>query len=44
MGLGADGEAGDVRRRAEELEGSGVGTAGGFQFSRMRREGLCDSG
>jgi len=30
VGLGADGEAGDVRRRAEELERSGVGAAGGI--------------
>ncbi len=44
VGLGADGEAGDVRRRAEELHRSGVGAAGGFQLPGVGREGLGDAG
>ena len=44
VGLGADGETGDVRRRAEELQRSGVGAAGGFQLPRVGREGLGDAG
>ena len=44
VGLAADGEAGDVRRPAQELHRSGVGAAGRFQFPGMGREGLSDAG
>ena len=42
VGLAADGEAGDIRRSAQELQRSGVGTAGCFQFPDMGSEGLRD--
>ena len=44
VGLAADGEAGDVRRPAQELQRSGVGTAGRFQFPGVGGEGLGDVG
>ena len=44
VGLAADGEAGDVRRPAQELHRSGVGTAGRFQFPGVGGEGLGDAG
>ena len=44
VGLAADGEAGDVRRPAQELHCSGVGTAGRFQLPGMGGEGLGDAG
>ena len=42
VGLAADGEAGDVRRPAQELQRSGVGPAGRFQLPDMGSEGLRD--
>ena len=44
VGLAADGEAGDVRRPAQELQRSGVGPAGRFQLPGVGGEGLGDAG